>query len=82
MQKHYAKLLYWKLYLNTNLKNYAASVFGVGQRLVDKKKKKKREPRRWLTYATANSNKFPCSHTTTEICIEIYINTMLSINIS
>ena len=78
MQKHYAKILYWNLYLNTKLKNYAASVFGVGQRLVDKKK----EHRRWLTYATANSNKFPSSHITTEICIKIYINTILSINIS
>ena len=64
------------------MKNYAASVFGVGQRLVDKKKKKEREHRRWLTYATANSNKFPSSHITTEICIKIYINTILSINIS
>ena len=78
MQKHYAKILYWNLYLNTKLKNYAASVFGVGQRLVDKKKE--REHRRWLTYATANSNKFPSSHITTEICIKIYINTIISIN--
>ena len=78
MQKHCAKILYWNLYLNTKLKNYAASVFGVGQRLVDKKK----EHRRWLTYATANLNEFPSSHITTEICIKIYINTILSINIS
>ena len=42
MQKHYAKY-YIEIYtLNTKLKNYAASVFGVGQRLVDKKKEHRR----------------------------------------